>query len=69
MTRLYIVISSPAYLTSMQRTSNGRLDESQAGINTAKRNSNNLRYADDSILKAESKEESNKPLDEGENGE
>ena len=34
-----------------------RLDESQAGIKTAGRNINNLRYADDDILMAESKEE------------
>ena len=33
------------------------LDESQAGIKVAWRNSNNLRYADDTTLKAESKEE------------
>ena len=32
------------------------LDESQAGINTARRNINNLRYADDITLIAESKE-------------
>ena len=32
-------------------------DESQAGIEIARRNSNNLRYADDTTLKAESKEE------------
>ena len=31
------------------------LDEAQAGINTARRNVNNLRYADDTTLKAESK--------------
>ena len=36
---------------------NVRLDESQAGIKTAGRNSNNLRYANDTILMAESKEE------------
>ena len=36
---------------------NARLDESQAGIKTARRNINNLRYADDTILMAESKEE------------
>ena len=42
---------SPAYLTSKQRTSNARLDESQAGVNIAKRNSNNLRYADDTFCK------------------
>ena len=32
------------------------LDESQAGIKTAKRSINKLRYADDTILMAESKE-------------
>ena len=33
------------------------LDEAQAGIKIAGRNSNNLRYADDTTLMAESKEE------------
>ena len=33
------------------------LDEAQAGIKTAGRNTNNLRYADDTTLRAESKEE------------
>ena len=36
---------------------NAKLDESQAGIKIAGRNINNLRYADDTILMAESKEE------------
>ena len=36
---------------------NVELDESQAGIKIAKRNINNLRYADDTILMAESEEE------------
>ena len=36
---------------------NTRLDELQAGIKIAGRNINNLRYADDTILMAESKEE------------
>ena len=36
---------------------NARLDESQVGIKTVKRNINNLRYADDTTLMAESKEE------------
>ena len=36
---------------------NARLDESQAGIKTAERNINNLRYADDTTLTAESEEE------------
>ena len=34
---------------------NARLDESQAGIKTARRNINNLRYAGDTTLTAESK--------------
>ena len=36
---------------------NARLDEAQAGIQTAKRNVNNLRYAEDTTLMAESEEE------------
>ena len=36
---------------------NARLDEAQAGMKTAGRNINNLRYADDTTLMAESKEE------------
>ena len=36
---------------------NARLDEAQVGIRTARRNINNLRYADDTTLMAESKEE------------
>ena len=36
---------------------NARLDEAQAGIKTAGRNINNLRYADDTTLMAESKEQ------------
>ena len=36
---------------------NARLDEAQAGMKIAGRNSNNLRYADDSTLMAESEEE------------
>ena len=36
---------------------NARLDETQAGIKIAGRNSNNLRYADDTTLMAESEEE------------
>ena len=35
---------------------NAGLDETQAGIKIAGRNINNLRYADDTTLKAESKE-------------
>ena len=36
---------------------NARLDEAQAGIKIARRNINNLRYADDTNLMAESEEE------------
>ena len=36
---------------------NARLDETQAGIKTARKNINNLRYADDTTLMAESEEE------------
>ena len=36
---------------------NARLDEAQAGIKIARRNINHLRYADDTTLMAESKEE------------
>ena len=36
---------------------NTKLDEAQAGIKIARRNTNNLRYADDTTLMAESKEE------------
>ena len=38
-------------------TQNAGLDEAQAGIKIAGRNINNLRYADDTTLMAESKEE------------
>ena len=41
---------------------NAELDEAQAGIKTAGRNINNLRYADDTILTAESKEVLKSPL-------
>ena len=36
---------------------NAQLDEAQAGIKTVGRNNNNLRYADDTTLMAESEEE------------
>ena len=36
---------------------NTRLDETQAGIKISRRNINNLRYADDTIVMAESEEE------------
>ena len=55
------VYCHPAYLTSMQSTSwdvlPAQLEEAQAGIKIAGRNNNNLRYADDTTLMAESEEE------------
>ena len=52
------VYCHPSYLTYMQYiTWNAKLDEAQAGIKIAGRNINNLRYADDTILMAESEEE------------
>ena len=47
---------------------NAGLDEAQAGIKISRRNSNNHRYADDTTLMAESKEEL-ESLDESERGE
>ena len=47
---------------------NASLDEAQAGIKIAGKNINNLRYADDTTLMAESEEEL-EPLDESERGE
>ena len=44
---------------------NAGLEEAQAGIKISGRNINNLRYADDTTLMAESEE----PLDESERGE
>ena len=53
------VYCHPAYLTYMQSTSCEMLGlkEAQAGIKIARRNINNLRYADDPTVTAESKEE------------
>ena len=45
---------------------NARLGKAQPGIKIARRNINNLRYADDNTLMAESEEE---PFDQGERGE
>ena len=51
------VYCHPAYLTYMHIMQNARLDEAQAGIKIAGRNNNNLRYADDTTLMAESEGE------------
>ena len=48
---------------------NAGLEEAQAGIKIFRRNINNLRYADDTTLMAESKELTILPLDESERGE
>ena len=49
-----VVYCHPVYLTYTQSTS---LDESQAGIKIARRNINNIRYADNTTLMGESEEE------------
>ena len=48
---------------------NAGLEETQAGIKITERNINNLRYADDTTLMAESEDELKEPLDESERGE
>ena len=48
---------------------NAGLEEAQAGIKIAGRNINNLRYADDTTLMAESEEGTKEPDDESERGE
>ena len=54
-----VVYCHPAHLTYMQSTSWEMQDwnEAQAGIKIARRNINNLRYADDTSLMAENEEE------------
>ena len=53
--RLYIVTLLNLYVEYIMQ--NARLGEAQAEIKTARRNNNNLRYADDSTIMAESEEE------------
>ena len=55
MSRLHIVILFNLYAEYIMQ--NARLDDSQIGIKIVRRNINNLRYEDDTILTAESKEE------------
>ena len=52
-----VVYCHPAYLYAEYIMRNAGLDEAQAGIKIARRNINNLRYADDTTLMAEIKEE------------
>ena len=47
---------------------NAGLEEEQAGIKIAGRNTNNLRYADDTTLMEKSEEEAKEHLDESERG-
>ena len=54
MSRLYIVTLLNLYAEYIMR--NAGLEEAQAGIKISGRNINNLRYADDTTLMAESKE-------------
>ena len=62
------VYCHPAYVTYAECIiRNAGLDEAQAGIKTARRNINNLRYADNTTLMAKIEEEL-KPLDESERG-
>ena len=63
MTGLSVVTLFNLYAEHIVR--NARLDELKAGIKIGGRNINNLRYAYDTTLKAESKEELKKPLDWG----
>ena len=51
------VYCHPAYLYAEYIMRNAGLEEAQAGIKIAGRDINNLRYADDTALMAESKEE------------
>ena len=59
MSRLYIVTLSIQLICRVHHV-NARLDEVQAGIKISGRNVNNLRYADDTILMAESEDKLNK---------
>ena len=56
MSRLYIVILLLFNLYVEYIIRNAGLDEAQAGIKIARRNVNNLRYADDTTLTADSEE-------------
>ena len=56
MSRLYIV-TLLIYLICRVHHENIGLEEAQAGVKIARRNINNLRYADDTTLMAESEEE------------
>ena len=64
------VYCHPAYLTYAEDIMrNAGLEEAQAGIKIARRNINNLRYADDTTLMAESEEGTKEYVDESKRGE
>ena len=52
-----VVCCHPSYLYAEYIMRNAGLEEAQAGIKISRRNINNLRYADDTTLKAESEDE------------
>ena len=53
MSRLYIIVTLLINIYEEDIMWNAQLDEAQAGIKIARRNINNLRYADDTTLMAE----------------
>ena len=57
MSRLYIITLGLFNLYEEYIMQNASLDESQAGIKTARKSINNLRYANDTTFMAESEEE------------
>ena len=65
----YILSPSFFNLQAEYIVQNAGLNEAQARIKIARRNINNFRYADNTILMSESKEEIEKPLDESKKGE
>ena len=62
MEQCYIFLPYLFDLNATYIMQNTRLDEAQAGIKTAGRNINNLKYADDTTLMTESEEELNSLL-------
>ena len=59
----------PAYIIYMHIMQNAVLDETEAGIKTARRNINNLRYANNTTLMAEKQRGTEESLEGGERGE
>ena len=63
------VYCHPAYLYAEYIMRNAGLEEAQTRIKFARRNINNLRYADDTTLKQPLNTTTKQPLDKGERGE